>query len=266
MKIHPSAIIDPSAKIHESVEIGPYTVIEGDVEIGEGTIIESCVRIYRFTKIGKNNKIFHTAAIGAVPQDLSFKPNTTSFTVFGDGNIIREGATIHRSTKEGQSTIIGNRNFIMAQTHIAHDCQLGDDIAIVTNGQIAGHVRVDNNAFISVAAVHQFCRVGEYTMLAGYAKVVKDVPPFCLIDGNPSSIIGINVVGLKRAGFDPPTRDKIKKTYKTIYHSGMNIKQAISKLREENDPNTQIQKIIEFFENSDRGVTDHRTIRSKSED
>lgn len=266
MKIHPSAVIDPSAKIHESVEIGPFTVIEPDVEIGEGTIIESNVRIYQYTKIGKNNRVFHTASLGGVPQDLGFDRNTVTYLQIGDNNTIREGVTIHRATKPGKATILGNRNFIMAQVHIAHDCVLGDDIAIVTNGQIAGHVHVGNKAFISVAAVHQFAKVGEYTMLAGYAKVVKDVPPFCLIDGNPATIIGLNAVGMKRAGFSSEIRNKIKQTYKTIYHSGMNVKQAIAKLKEENDPTPEVKRIVEFVENSDRGITDHRPIRSKDEE
>ncbi|MCB1141472.1 MAG: acyl-ACP--UDP-N-acetylglucosamine O-acyltransferase [Leptospiraceae bacterium] len=265
MQIHPSSIIDPTAKIHESVVIGPFTVIEAHVEIDEGTVIESCVRIGTHTKIGKNNHIFHTAAVGGIPQDINFKPETITYTQIGDNNVIREGVTIHRATKPGGATVIGNKNFIMAQTHIAHDCQLGNEIAIVTNGQIAGHVRVDDHAFISVAAVHQFCRVGEFTMLAGYAKVVKDVPPYCLIDGNPATIIGVNAVGMKRAGFDSSTRDKIKKAYKLIYHSGMNTKQALAKLIEENDPSPQIQKIIEFVSNSDRGITDHRPIRKSEE-
>ena len=266
MKIHPSSVIHPSAKIHESVEIGPFSVIEADVEIGEGTIIDSCVRIGRYTKIGKNNRFFHTAAVGGEPQDISFNSSLVTYTTFGDHNVIREGVTIHRATKEGKATIIGNHNFIMAQTHIAHDCVLGDNIAIVTNGQIAGHVHIQNYAFISVAAVHQFCNVGEYTMLAGYAKVVKDVPPYCLIDGNPASILGINTIGLKRAGFDASTREKIKQTYKIIYHSGLNTKQALVKLKDQNDTNPQVQKIIQFIENSDRGITDHRKIRSRSGD
>lgn len=266
MKIHPTAIIDPSAKLHESVEVGPFCIIEGDVELGEGTWLESCVKIYSGTRAGKFNKFYHTAMIGGPPQDLGFKLETKTYCEIGDYNHFREGITIHRATKPGNATRIGNRNYLMAQTHIAHDCQLADDIILVTNGQLAGHVKVFNKAFISVAAVHQFGRVGEYAMLGGYAKVVKDVPPFCIIDGNPGEVIGLNVVGLKRAGFKKEIRDKIKHTYKIIYRSGLNTSQALAKLKEENDPTPEVQNIIRFFEESDRGVSDHRKIGSDDED
>lgn len=261
MKIHPTAIIDKDAKLHESVEVGPYSIIEGDVEIGEGSWIESCVRIYSGTRIGKNNKIHHTAVIGGLPQDLGFKPSTKTYTIFGDDNVIREGTIIHRATKEGSATKLGNKNYIMGQTHIAHDCVLGNENIIVLNGQLAGHCHLGNKVFVSgLVGVHQFCNVGDYAMLAGCSKVVKDIPPYTTIDGNPATVIGLNSVGLKRSGFSPETREKIKHAYKVLYHSKMNTRTALKALKEENDPSPEVQYIIRFFEESDRGVTDHREI------
>ena len=261
MKIHPTAIIDKTAKLHESVEVGPFSIIEADVEIGEGTWIESCVRIYSGTKIGKNNKIHHTAVIGGLPQDLGFKPETKTFTIIGDNNVLREGLILHRATKEGGATKLGNRNYIMGQTHIAHDCVLGDDNIMVLNGQIAGHCHIGNKVFISgLVGLHQFCHVGDYSMLAGCSKIVKDVPPFVTIDGNPATVIGLNSIGLKRAGFSSEIRDKIKHAYKVLYHSKMNTRKALEALKAENDTTAEVQYIIRFFEESDRGVTDHREI------
>lgn len=261
MKIHPTAIIESGAKLHESVEVGPFSIIESDVEIGEGTVIESCVRIYSGSRIGKFNKIHHTAIIGGLPQDLGFKPETKTYFISGDYNVYREGVVIHRATKEGAATKLGNKNYIMGQSHIAHDCVLGDENIIVLNGQIAGHVHVGNKVFISgLVGVHQFVNVGDYAMLAGCSKIVKDVPPYTTIDGNPATVIGLNSVGLKRSGFNGETRDKIKHAYKVLYHSKMNTKQALAALKAENDPSPEVQNIIRFFENSERGVTDHRDI------
>ena len=261
MKIHPTAIIDPKAELHESVEVGPYSIIEGDVQIGEGSWIESCVKIYSGTRIGKFNKFHHTAIIGGPPQDLGFKLETKTYTIIGDNNTFREGIIVHRATKEGGATKFGNRNYLMGQTHVAHDCVMGDDNIIVLNGQLAGHCHVGNKVFISgLVGVHQFCNVGDYSMLAGCSKIVKDVPPYVTIDGNPATVIGLNSIGLKRAGFSPETRDKIKHAYKVLYHSKLNTRNALAALKAENDPSAEVQGIIRFFEESERGVTDHREI------
>jgi UDP-N-acetylglucosamine acyltransferase len=259
MNIHPTAIIDKNAELDENITIGPFSIIEGDVKIGSGTIIESCVRIHSGTRMGKNNHIFHSATIGGVPQDLGFKPEIKSFVEIGDSNIIREGFVFHKGSKEGNSTKIGNHNYLMGNGHLAHDVQFGDHNIMVQNTIIAGHVKISNRVFISgLVGVHQFCHVGDYAMLAGCAKIVKDVPPFTLIDGNPATIIGLNSVALKRSGFSAESREKIKNAYKIIYHSGMNVSTAIKKLKEENDPDENVQKIIKFIEESDRGITDHR--------
>ncbi|TGK02898.1 acyl-ACP--UDP-N-acetylglucosamine O-acyltransferase [Leptospira langatensis] len=259
MKIHPTAIVDSKAELHESVEVGAYSIIEKDVVIGEGTVIETGARIFAGTRFGKFNKVHHGAVIGVGPQDLGFDPNTASKTIIGDNNTFKEYSNIHRGTKVDSPTIIGNRNYVMGNAHVGHDCILGDD-NILTHGLVlAGHVTVGNKAFISgLVAVHQFCFVGDYAMIAGCSKVVQDVPPYATADGNPCSIIGLNTVGLKRAGFSPELRTAIKNAYKTIYHSGMNYRAALDELEKQSNNPKEVLDIIKFFRNSDRGVMNHR--------
>ncbi len=261
MKIHPTAIIDPKAELHESVEIGPFCIIEKDVKIGEGTILESHNRIYTGTRIGKFNKIFSGGSLGGLPQDLGFKPETKTYLEIGDNNTIRENCTFHRGTKEGAATIIGNGNYIMGNVHIAHDCIVGNQNIIVQSSMLAGHVVLGNKVFVSgLAGIHQFVRVGDHSMIAGLAKVVKDVPPYCTIDGNPASVIGLNAVGLKRSGFSPDARNMIKRAYKIIYHSKLNTTKALKELAKETNPIPEVKYIIDFFSSGKRGVTAHRTI------
>jgi UDP-N-acetylglucosamine acyltransferase len=258
-QIHPTAILDPDVELGENITIGPFTVIEKDVKIGDGTIIESSVRIYTGTRLGKNNRIFHGASLGGEPQDLGFTPKIKSFLEIGDENTFRENCTIHRGSKEGNVTRFGNKNYIMGGVHFAHDTQVGNENIVVQNSIIAGHVQIANKVFISgLVAIHQFARVGDFAMLAGCSKITKDTPPYAMIDGNPASIIGQNLVGLKRAGFTSEDREKIKHAYKVIYNSGLNFSKAIEKLKEENDPSPYVKNIIRFFDESERGVTDHR--------
>lgn len=266
MSIHPTAIVSKDAKIHETAEIGPFCIIEGNVEIGENTVLDSHVVIHEFSSIGKNNKIYQGASLGGLPQDLGFQKETPTFFKMGDGNHIREGCIFHRGTKEGGSTRIGNKNYIMGNVHLAHDVVLGNEVIIVQNSIIAGHVEMGSHIFVSgLVAVHQFGRVGDHAMLAGCSKIVKDVPPYTTIDGNPATVIGLNTVGLKRGGFPADVRAAIKKAYKIIYHSGLNTKQAIAKLKEENMDFAEVHNILAFFESSKRGVTDHRKITTKGD-
>lgn len=261
MKIHPTAIIDSGAELHESVEIGPYTIVEKDVKIGEGTVLESCIRIYSGTRIGKFNRIFHGTALGAVPQDVSFKPETKSTLEIGDHNIFRENCVFHRGSKEGAATRVGNSNFFMNQVHVGHDCQFADEVIIVPGTCVGGYSVVMRKAFISgLVAVHQFVRIGEFAMVAGCAKIVKDIPPYSTADGNPATVIGLNTVGLKRGGFKPEVRDEIKKTYKLIYHSKLNNTQALAEIKKAGFKSEEVKNIIKFFEESDRGVTAHREV------
>lgn len=259
MKIHPTAIVDPKAELHESVEVGPYSIIEAGVKVGKDTKIRSCVLLYSGTQIGKNNEIFHGAALGGWPQDLSFRPEIESYLIIGDNNIIRENTLFHRSSKEGGKTIVGDNNYFMGDSHVGHDCIFGHD-SILTHGTVlAGHVTVGNYVFISgLAAIHQHCHVGDYAMVAGLAKVVQDVPPYSTVDGNPSTVIGINSVGLKRAGLSPDIRNQIKSAYKTIYHSKQTTRKALEELKSQPNLPEEVKYIVRFFEASSRGVTDHR--------
>ena len=258
MNIHPSAIIDPSASLHESVTVGPHSIIEGNTEIGEGTVIASNVRIYAGTRIGQHNRIDHGVALGCEPQDLGFDRNCNSGLVIGDHNQFRENMNISRGSKEGHMTRIGNHNYFMSLTHVAHDVVFGDRNVMTQSAIIAGHCHVGNRCFISgLVAVHQNVNIGDFAMVAGLAKIVKDVPPYATIDGNPATVIGTNVVAMRRAGIDQDTRSAIKRAYKTIYHSGLSLAQALEQLESEVH-GCEIASIIEFFKQSKRGVTTHR--------
>ncbi len=258
MKIHPTAIIDPGAVLHESVEVGPYSIVEGDVRIGEGTVIGSSVHIFGGTTIGRNNRIHHGVCLGSIPQDIGFDTSVRTETIIGDNNQFREGVLISRGTKPESPTRIGDNNFMMGNFHLGHDSVMGNNCIITQGAVIAGHVHIGNRVFISgLVAIHQFCRIGDYAMVAGLSKITKDVPPFCTADGNPAQIIGQNVVGLRRAGKSSEVRNAIKEAYRVVYHSNLMTSQAIKKLKEMDSPMEEIRYIVDFLESSDRGITDH---------
>ncbi len=258
MAIHPMAIVDDGAKRHPSVEVGPFTIIDDGADIGEGTVIGSGVRIHGHTRIGRDNQIFDGAVLGALPQDTGFDPATDSYLTIGDNNVLREGVNISRAKVEGASTRLGDHNFFMCNVHLGHDCDFGSHIIIAPGTVVGGHVEVADRAFISgVVAVHQFCRIGELAMIAGGTKVVKDIPPFAMADGNPATLIGNNVVGLRRNGFDATRRQAIKHCYKTLFKSGLNLSTAIERLKGE-EHGAEVTSILNFFTESQRGVTAHR--------
>ena len=259
-QIHPTAIIDPSARLHESVEVGPYSIIEAGVQIGEGTVISSSVRIYANAVIGKHNRIMHTVVINGEPQDLGFPPDGPRYTIIGDHNVLREDVNISGSEKADRPTRIGDHNYMMCDTHVGHDGQWGDHNVLVPGVVVGGHVSLGSYVVIGGAtAVHQHCSIGDYSMIGGCSKITKDVPPYGMVEGNPGSVVGTNVVGLKRAGFTPDERKEIKDAFKTIYHSGKNIGEAVRSLADGLDERgPAVRRIVEFFQNSKRGVTDHR--------
>lgn len=258
MNIHPTAIIEEGAELHPSVTVGPYSIIESGAVIGEGCIIESNARIYGPTRMGRNNRVCHGAILGCEPQDLTFTPEKSKPLTIGDDNHFKEGVNISRGVKTDAGTVIGNGNYFMGNFHAGHDCIIGDNNILGHGSVLAGHVTIGNKAFISgVAAIHQFTYMGDYIMIAGCSKIVKDIPPYCTGDGNPARVIGLNSVGLKRAGFSPESRTAIKQAYKILYHSGLNISQALEELEAQEQP-AEVQNIINFFRNSQRGVTDHR--------
>ncbi len=258
MSIHPTAIIDSDTEIHPSVQIGPHTIVERGVTIGEGSIIDSGVRIYQQTRIGKHNHIFHGSVLGCLPQDLGFDSGSETRLEIGDYNVFREGVNISRATNPEQPTLIGSRNYFMGNAHIGHDCRFGDHNIVVNGAVIGGHVQVGNRVFISgLVAIHQFCRIGDFAMLAGLAKIVKDVPPYAVADGNPASLVGTNVIGLRRNGFSSLQRRIIKHAYKVIHQSGLDTTRALEDLASEKG-SPEVDAIIDFFRMSKRGVLTHR--------
>src|SRR6266568_4101753 len=228
-KIHSTTIVDPKAKIAPDVAIGPYAVIGANVVIGERSTIESHVVIDANVTIGAGNLISHGAIIGTAPQDLSFSPERKTCVAIGNENVIREHCTIHRGSPEGSVTKIGDKNFLMANAHVGHNCLIGNNVVIANNCLLAGHVRVDDGAFLGGGSTfHQHMHVGRLVMVQGSSAFGKDLPPFT-IAAERNSIFGVNVVGLHRAGFSAKDRDEIKDAFKLLYASGLNISQALEK-------------------------------------
>jgi len=257
-KLHPTAIISDNAHLHPSVEVGPYSIIEADTHLAEGCKIESNVKIFSGTTMGKDNRVCHGAVLGCEPQDLTFSPEKSKPLTIGDGNHFREGINISRGVKTDAGTRIGNDNYLMCNAHLGHDCVVGDNNIICPGAAIAGHVTIGDHAFISaLVGIHQFTFIGDRTMLAGCAKIVKDIPPFTIGDGNPARVSGINSIGLRRAGMGADVRKQIKRAYHTLYHSGLNVSQGLDALRQ-TELTPEVEMIIDFFTNSDRGVTTHR--------
>jgi UDP-N-acetylglucosamine acyltransferase len=253
--IHETAIVHPNTKMGNNVVIGPYAVIGENVEIGDNCIIGPQVSIEGWTTIGDGNHFYHGATIGCEPQDLKFK-GERSFLFIGDNNIFRENVTISRGTEGGGGeTRIGNNNMFQAYSHVAHDCQLGNNIILGNCSGLAGHVTIEDRVIISgLSGVHQFCKIGKMAMIGFLTKVVKDIPPFVLVDGNPAKVSGINVVGLRRNGMDAEVRDEIKKAYRILYRSNLTINQAIEQMDQELRGTSEIDHFIRFLRNAERGI------------
>ncbi len=229
MKIHPTAIVDPDAKIGADVEIGPFCIIGPQAVIGEKTIVQSHVVIEGEVAIGTGNFIGHGAIIGAPPQDVSFSPERKTSVEIGNDNIIREYCTIHRGSPDGSATEIGDKNFLMAGAHVGHNCVIGNNVVIANNCLLAGHVRVDDGAFLGGGSTfHQHMHVGRLVMVQGSSAFGKDLPPF-VIAAERNFVFGLNVIGLRRAGFSAKDRDEIKAAFKLVYQSGLNVQQALEK-------------------------------------
>src|SRR4030095_16422161 len=228
-KIHPTAIVDPDAQIGVDVEIGPFSVIGPQAVIGQKTIVQSHVVIEGQVTIGSGNFVGHGAIIGAPPQDISFSPERKTMVEIGNDNVIREYCTIHRGSPEGSVTRIGNKNFLMAGAHVGHNCAVGNNIVIANNCLLAGHVRVDEGAFLGGGSTfHQHMHIGRMVMVQGSSAFGKDLPPF-VIAAERNYVVGLNVVGLRRAGFSAHDREEIKAAFKLLYTSGLNISQALEK-------------------------------------
>ena len=229
VKVHPTAIVDANAKIGAKSEIGPFSIIGPEVTIGEKTIVQSHVVIESDVAIGRGNFIGHGAIIGVPPQDVSFSPERKTKVEIGDDNIIREYCTIHRGSTDGSVTKIGDKNFLMAGAHVGHNCLVGNNVVIANNCLLAGHVRVDDGAFLGGGSTfHQFMHIGRLVMVQGSSAFGKDLPPF-VVAAERNSVFGLNIIGLRRAGISAKDREEIKAAFKLIYLSGLNTSQALKK-------------------------------------
>jgi UDP-N-acetylglucosamine acyltransferase len=249
------AVIAPGAKLHSTVKVGPFTVIGPNVEIGENTIVGPNCTIDGHTTIGRNNVLSPLVNIGQPPQDLKFK-GEKSFVKIGDGNHFRECVTVHLAEGEGCSTVIGDGNLFMAYVHIAHNCIVGSNTIMSNCATLAGHVEVGDRAVLGgFTGVHQFCKVGCMVMIGGMSKIVKDVPPFIKIDGNPARVIGLNAVGLRRNDVSKESISKIRQLFKVFFRSDRNVSQVLQQwdeLVDTSDP--LIQKFHDFIKKSNRGI------------
>lgn len=254
-RLHPTAIVDPRAQLGSGVEIGPYSVVGGDVTIGEGTRVGSGCLVEGWTTIGRQCRIFHCAVIGAEPQDLKYR-GERSFLRIGEANTIREFATVHRATGEGLETVVGDRNFIMAYAHVAHNCVIGNGVVLANSVNMAGHVTIDDNATVGgVTVIHQFVRVGKYSIIGGGLRIPMDIVPYVKVGGYPARVNGLNLVGLERRGFKPETRRILKEAYRLIFRSDLNVSQALKRIRSDVEPIPEVLHLIEFIESSRRGIT-----------
>ena len=256
-QIHPKALVSPEAQIGKNVHIGPFCIVEDDVVIGDGCVLEARVSVKNGVTLGKENHIFEGAVIGGLPQCVDLD-DVNSRVIIGNGNIIRENVTIHRSMKEDDATEIGDDCMLMVNVHIAHDCRIADGVIMANNVMLAGHVSVGARAFISGAVgVHQFCRIGSLAMVGGQAHIVKDVPPFVTVDGLSSEVVGLNKVGLRRAKMTVEDRNTLKAVYKILYGKGMPWSEIVKKIDEEYTSGPGLE-MARFLATTTRGITPER--------
>lgn len=253
-KIHETAVIHPGARIGKEVEVGPYAVIGENVIIGDGTKIGAHTVIDGWTSIGKNCIIYPGASIGSDPQDLKFR-GEKSYVFIGDNTLIREFATVNRATGEGEETRIGSHCMLQAYTHVAHNCIVGNHVVMSNAATLAGHVVVEDRAIIGgLSGVHQFVKIGRNAMVGGASKVVQDVVPFTIVDGHPAKVSGLNNVGLARAGISETARKNLKRAYKILYRSGLNMTQAIAVMEQELESCEETEHLLRFLRNAERGI------------
>jgi UDP-N-acetylglucosamine acyltransferase len=252
-QIHPTAIIDPSAQIASDVEIGPYCVIGANVVIGDGCWLQNHVTVCGPTKIGEGNKFYAFNSIGQRTQDLKYAGEPTYLEI-GDDNSFREFCTVNRGTLPGSKTVVGSHNHFLAYCHIAHDCVVGNHCVFSNNGTLAGHIIVEDHVIIGgLTAVHQFCRLGQHAITGGCSKIVQDVAPYTIADGNPARNRGINQIGLQRHGYSEDQIKALRAAYKTLFRGGLNVSQALDTLRA-NAPTEEVQRLIDFAATSQRGL------------
>ena len=253
--VHSTAIVHPKARIGSGCEIGPYCIIGEHVTLGDGCKLHSHVVIDGHTKLGRENEIFPFAAIGMKTQDLKWKGGITRVEI-GDNNVFREGVTVHCATNDGDATVIGSNNLLIIYAHVAHDCRLGNGIIMSGFAGLAGHVVVEDFAvFAGYVAVHQFCRIGKLSMIGGCSKIVQDVPPFMIVDGNPGETRTINKVGLERHGLSDEAQNALRQAYKILFREGLTIPNALTKIESDLPKLPEIQYLADFVRTSERGIS-----------
>jgi UDP-N-acetylglucosamine acyltransferase len=254
-RIHPNAVVESGARLGADVEIGPFCFVGAGVVLGAGTRLHHHASVEGDTVLGECCEVFPYACIGGKTQDLKFKGGRPGVRI-GDRNVFREYVTVHAATFDGDMTRIGSDNTFLATTHIAHDCVLGDHIVMSNGAVLAGHVVVEDHVVIGgYGGVHQFCRLGAYAMLSATAKLVQDLPPFCIADGTPAEVRAINKVGLERNGFSAAQLDRVKAIHRTLYRDGLNRTQALEKLAAHADAGSEeFRRVLEFARSSSRGL------------
>ncbi len=255
VQIDPKAMVSPKTQLGKRVKIGPYAVIGENVKIGPDCVIDSFAQVLGYTELGEGCHIFPYAVVGNIPQDLKYKGDK-SFLIIGNNNRIREFVTINPGTDKGTKTIIGSDNLIMAYSHIAHDCAIGDGNVFANSATLAGYVTVGNKVVIGgLVAIHQFCRLGDLSIIGGCSKVVQDIPPFSMCDGHPATICGLNLVGLKRAKFPSSTIRTLKKAFKIIFFENHPIAQGKELVQKDLPPLKELEHLFEFISSSKRGIS-----------
>ena len=253
-QIHPTAIIDPSAELGAGTVVGPYSIVGAGVVLGPSCWLQHHVTLSGPMRAGARNKFYAYCSIGQQTQDLKYAGEPTYLEI-GDDNTFREFCTVNRSTTAEGKTRIGNCGNFLAYSHVGHDCDVGNSVIFSNNGTLAGHVQIGDHAIMGgLTAVHQFCRIGRFAITGGCSKIVQDVPPFMIADGNPAEIRGINLVGLERNSFAPESVKQIKEAFRLIYRSKYNTRQAVEAIRAQLTPGQEITQILEFIEGSERGI------------
>jgi UDP-N-acetylglucosamine acyltransferase len=252
--IHSSAIVSPRAELGDGVCIGPFAIVGDNVSIGSGSVIEARATLERNVKLGERVVIGCGSVIGGDPQDLKFKGEET-WVEIGDGTRVREYATINRGTSQSFKTTVGQGCFIMSYVHLAHDCHIGDGVIISNATQLAGHVTIEDRAILSgLVAVHQFVRIGRHAFIGGCSRVAKDVPPYIKAVGNPVKLYGLNSVGLQRSGFSEESVRELKRAYRLLFRSELNVSQGLARARAELRNLPEVELFLSFLEESERGT------------
>lgn len=254
-RIHPTAMVEPGAELASDVELGPYSYVGGEVRIHGATRVGDHARVEGRTVIGEGCQIYPFAVVGAAPQDLKYMGEPTELIV-GQGNIFREFCTIHRGTASGSGrTVIGAHNVFMAYSHVAHDCTIGNHVILANAATLAGHIEIHDHAIIGgLVAIHQFVRIGAYAMVGGFSGVAQDVPPYTLASGSRAKIYGLNVVGLRRHGFQSDTIQVLRKAYRILFRSNLMLQTAVERIREELPHLAEVENLIRFVQESKRGI------------